>query len=265
LQNVAENEIEPDQIICDIGKATRWSWSDWFGPAKTIFWHGPVGVSEIDLFCEGSRFLATEIASRTWPTVHRTVVCGTSLVTALRRTGFPTERINHLTHAGRAALHYFAGHPLPAVDVLNQAGAASRKPFRILIPLDGSDRDTTSLHTAAETVARGAEIFLLHVCSGPDEEQYPDLAVPASQAERLERRIESERIFARANAILASRGFLSSRQTTVQGKPTKMILRYARRMGADLIVLAARGALASLGVRRMVDHASCAALVARQR
>jgi 3-phosphoglycerate kinase len=43
LLNVAENEIEPDQIIADIGTVTRWSWSDWFGPSRTIFWHGPVG------------------------------------------------------------------------------------------------------------------------------------------------------------------------------------------------------------------------------
>src|SRR6266850_3899514 len=52
LLNVTENEIGPDRIIADIGKVTRWSWSDWFGPSRTIFWHGPVGISEIDLFCE---------------------------------------------------------------------------------------------------------------------------------------------------------------------------------------------------------------------
>lgn len=263
LLNVTENEIGPDQIIADIGKVTRWSWSDWFGPSKTIFWHGPVGISEIDLFCEGSRFLATEVANRTWPALHRTVVCGTSLVAALRRIGFPTERIRHLTHAGRPALHYFAGHPLPAVDVLNQADKAKAKPSRVLIPLNGSDRDTSALHAAAEIVARDAEIVLLHVRSGPDEEQYPGLIGILSAAERLERRIESERIFARANAILATRGLLSARQVAVQGKPTKMILRYAKRTAADLIVLVAKGTLATFGARRVIDHAPCATLVAR--
>ena len=265
LQNVTENEIGPDQIIADIGKVTRWSWSDWFGPSRTIFWHGPVGISEIDLFCEGSRFLATEVANRTWPALHRTVVCGTSLVAALRRIGFPTERIRHLTHAGRPALHYFAAHPLPAVDVLNQADKAKAKPSRVLIPLNGSDRDTSALHAAAEIVARDAEIVLLHVRSGPDEEQYPGLIEILSAAERLERRIESERIFARANAILAMRGLLSARQVVVQGKPTKMILRYAKRTGAELIVLVAAGTLATFGARRVIDHAPCATLVARPR
>ena len=265
LLNVTENEIGPDRIIADIGKVTRWSWSDWFGPSRTIFWHGPVGISEIDLFCEGSRFLATEVANRTWPTVHRTVVCGTSLVAALRRIGFPTERIRHLTYAGRPALHYFAGHPLPAVDVLHQAAKAKPTPSRILIPLNGSDRDTHALHAAAEIVAPDAEILLLHVRSGPDEEEYPGLSAVLSAAEKLERCIESERIFARANATLATRGLLSARQVAVQGKPTKMILRYAKRTGADLIVLVAAGTLATLGARRVIDHAPCAALVARPR
>jgi phosphoglycerate kinase len=265
LQNVGENEIEPDHIICDVGKATRWAWSDWFPPARTIFWHGPVGIPEIDLFCEGTEFLANEIANRTWPTVHRTVVSGTSLVAALRRIGFPTERIKHLTYAGRAALHYAACRPLPAVDVLSQAEQVKPKPFRILIPLNGSDRDTNAVHAAAEVVARNAEIVLLHVRPGPDEEQYPGLIAIMNEAERFERRMESERIFARANAILATRGLLSAQQLAVQGRPTKIILRYAKRMEAALIVLVATGALATLGARRVIDHATCATLVARPR
>ena len=105
----------------------------------------------------------------------------------------------------------------------------------------------------------------MHVRSGPDEEQYPGLTAILSVAERLERRIESERIFARANAILATRGLLSARQVAVQGKPTEMILRYAKRTGAQLIVLVAEGALANLGARRVIDHAPSAALVARPR
>ena len=265
LQNVPENKVGAEQIICDIGKATRWSWSDWLAPARTIFWHGPLGVSEIDLFCEGSRFLATELANRTWSTVHRKVVCGASLLAGLRRIGFATERIKHVTYAGRAALHYFAGRPLPAVDVLGQASDAKRAAPRILIPLNGSERDAISLHAAAEGAAADAKIFLLHVRLGWDEEQYPDLAAALNEAERLERRIESERIFARANAILASRGVLSAQQAAVQGKPITMIVRNARRLKADLIVLAATGGLVSLAARRIIDRADCAALVARPR
>jgi phosphoglycerate kinase len=266
LQNITENEIAADHVICDIGQATRWSWSDGFPTARTVFWHGPLGISEIEEFCAGSRFLANELASRTWPTLHRAVVCGGSLVAALHRGGITGERLRHMTYAGRAALNYFAGRPLPAVDVLNRASAPPARPACVIIPLNGSERDLSSLTTAADVVARDAQMLLLHVRSGPDEEKYPDLAQGINEADRLERRLESERIFARANAVLAERGLVAARQLAVQGRPTTMILRYARRLNADMIVLvAATGAFANFGARRVIDRAPCAALVARPR
>jgi phosphoglycerate kinase len=264
LKNVTENELGTEQVICDIGTLTRRSWSDRFGPARTIFWHGPVGISEIDLFCEGSRFLARELARRMWPVVHRTVVCGRSLLSALRRVGFSTEEIRHVSHGDRAALHYFAGRPLPAVEVLNQMENATPRPFRVLIPLSGSERDVSSLEAAADTVASRAEIVLLHVRSGLDEEQYPDLDARLSETERFERRIESERIFARANAIFAGRGLVATRQVAVRGRPAKIILRYARRLQAELLVLAAESGVVGAAARRMIDGAPCATLVARK-
>ena len=44
-----------------------------------------------------------------------------------------------------------------------------------------------------------------------------------------------------------------------------MILRYAQRIKAELIVLVAQGGLATLGARRIMDRAPCAILVARPR
>jgi phosphoglycerate kinase len=265
VENVAEDRLETDHVVCDIGKATRWSWSDSLGSTRTIFWHGPLGITEIDLFCEGSRFLANEMAIRTWPALHRSVVCGTSLVNALRRLGVSTERIRHLTHAGLTALHYFAGRPLPAVEVLSQVQESKPRPFRILIPLDGSERDLASLHAAAELAARNAEIVLLHVRSGPDEEEYPGVIDIMSQSEKLERRIESERVFAQANAILACRGLLSTHQLAVQGSPRKIILRFARRMKIALIVWVAAGGFTDLRRRHVLDRTPSAALVVRPR
>jgi nucleotide-binding universal stress UspA family protein len=96
--------------------------------------------------------------------------------------------------------------------------------FRVLIPLDGTDGDTSAAQVAVEMVPRDAEIFLLHMRSGPDEDRYPALAEALSEAERFERRIESERVFARANAILASRGLSSAVEAPAQGKPVKVIL-----------------------------------------
>jgi len=133
--------------------------------------------------------------------------------------------------------------------------ATPREPLRILIPLSGADSDASALHVAAEMAPRDAEFFLLHARSGPDEERYPDFK-RASEAERFECGIETERIFARANAILASRGLISAGQLVAQGDPEEIILRVANRMAAGLIVLAAGAA------RRVIDHAACPVLVA---
>jgi len=66
------------------------------------------------------------------------------------------ERIRHLTTRS-ASLHYFAAVPFPPSMFLNRVSEAKPKPCRVLIPLDGSERDLTSLHAAAETAARNAE------------------------------------------------------------------------------------------------------------
>jgi nucleotide-binding universal stress UspA family protein len=131
-----------------------------------------------------------------------------------------------------------------------------REPIRILIPLSGADSDTSALHLAAKMAPRDAEFFLLYARSGPDEERYPDFKNGASEVERFERIVESERIFARANAILASHGLISAGQLVAQGAPAEIVLRVANQMAAELIVLAAGAA------RRVIDHAACPVLVA---
>jgi nucleotide-binding universal stress UspA family protein len=176
-----------------------------------------------------------------------------------------TERISHVTPAGRAALHYFAGRPLPAVEVLSQASKTGHEPLRILVPVNGSDSDASALHVTAEMAPRDTEILLLHTRSGPDPEQYPDIRLALSEAERFEQRIESERIFSRANAILASRGLISADQVVAQGKPAEVILRCASQMGAQLIVLAVSGASGEADARHVIDQATCAVLAARPR
>jgi len=50
--------------------------------------------------------------------------------------------------------------------------------------------------------------------------------------------------------------------TDLQGKPADITLRYARRIKAELIVLASNGRRKNIEPRRIVDHAPCAVLVA---
>lgn len=262
-RNAEQNDIHPDEIICDIGEKTRWSWADQLATAGTIFWHGPVGNSEFEQFAEGTRFLAREFLNRDWPGFHRSVICGRSLVRALRRTDIATERVRHLTLAGRAALHYFAGRPLPGVEVLNEARESERKPVGILVPLDGSPSDLCAVNVAAEMATGDTNVFLLHARPGVDEEQYPDIMLALSKSEVFKRRVQTDGLFSRANAILASRGIVSPDQLAIEGEPSEIILRCALRLGTELIVLAAESANESIA-RRVIDHAPCAVLLAKQ-
>ena len=258
--NVQENQIKPDHVICDIGTVTQWNWNEYFGAARQVFWHGPLGVCEIDSFCAGTRFLAEKLALRSAGDFNRVVICGVSLLRALHSIEFPKDRVHHFTPAGRTALHFFAGHPLPAVDALGAAHRAKPQPCRILIPLDGSDTDFDALD-AVWTLPRDAQLFLLHVRPGLDEEQYPDVIDALSETDRLARRAESDRIFARADAILATFGFTSAHQMSAQGKPSDVISRYAARMEAEMIVLSSERQ--SMAIRNIVEHTAHAALLAR--
>jgi phosphoglycerate kinase len=263
VSNIPAGEMRRDQVICDIGETTRWAWSGRFGFARTIFWHGPLGISEIEPFDEGTRFIAEELTRRTWPGIHKVVVAGSSLTTTLRRMGHITERLPGLSSADRAALHYFAKRPLPAVDALRQSAGKTAEPLRLLIPLAGLETDVNALRVGAEFGKRSAEITLLLVRPGFDEEQYPDFRAVMSEADRTGGQIESERIFTQAKATLASQGLTSSREVAAQGSWADIILRFAARSGANLIVLPANGASLVPGSHRVIEQALCDVIVAR--
>lgn len=118
VSHTPARELRRDQVICDIGETTRWAWSGRLAFARTIFWHGPLGISEIKPFDEGTQFLATQIANRTWPGMHKTIIAGGSLRALLGEMSDIADRLDGLTTADRAALHYFAGFPLPAIGSL---------------------------------------------------------------------------------------------------------------------------------------------------
>ncbi|HWP42903.1 MAG TPA: phosphoglycerate kinase [Blastocatellia bacterium] len=260
LSIVDQDEVRHDRIICDIGEKTRWAWSDYFSFANTIFWHGPLGICELEPFASGTRFLAGKLAERAWPGTRRIVVCGRSIVESLRRGGVATERLRHLSAAGRASLHFMAGNSLPAVEALERRESVGKKRANVVALLTGSGEDVSVAEALAESVKGDAKIFLLHVRAGIDEELNPDLARSMTEAERFERRIESERAFTRANAIIASRGLVSADQISVSGDPREIALRYSKQLRADLIVASARDELVSSVIGNLVAQANCTVL-----
>jgi phosphoglycerate kinase len=146
VSHTPARELRRDHVICDIGETTRWAWSGRLGFARTIFWHAPVGISEIKPFDEGTRFLATQIANRTWPGMHKTIFAGGSLRALLSEMRDIADRLHGLTTADRAALHYFAGFPLPEVASSNRP--AERRANDSMLAVIVPDRETASSQVA---------------------------------------------------------------------------------------------------------------------
>jgi phosphoglycerate kinase len=234
----AGSQIASCQIAGDIGLSTRWAWSEKLGPARTMLWHGPLGVCELPPLCAGTLFFAEQVASRTWPSMHRTVVCGESLVRALRGSRLSGARIQQLSPAGTAILHYAARRPLPALEALCQPRAhGHRRRPSVVVALAGADEDAALARFAATWFADGARIHCVYAEPGPDEDRYPDLYVAMTEAERLAERLRAERIFARADAALASQGTAASTQALIHGNPSVKLIQRARDLAADVIVM----------------------------
>lgn len=275
LQNVKKDELTPDQVICDIGTVTRWSWSDSFGPVRTIFWHGPLGVGEVEPFAAGTREVARALIDTMSPRFQRSIVSGDSLSSAIQTFDLPFERIRHLTTGGESVLQVLAGNPLPAVAALDNGfdliAPTQRRPRKMLLAVDGSEHSVEAARRIGRLVnAEGAEIRLLYVQKPQPfvtEETWVD---PEEKRQReIERRFEAERVFATVNAALARQGLISHRQMAVEGDPASKILELADEVGVDLIAMGSHGKSGVLSLlmgsvsRKVIDHAKRPVLIVR--
>ena len=271
-QVVLASEIPAYAVAVDIGPMTVAHLVELFDWARTVFWNGPLGRWEVAPFAEGTRALAEYVTERVPAEKKDIIVCGDSLVHAIHHFRLPVERIRHLSTGGESALKYLAGMPLPAVVALSESERPERveRPRRILIPVDGSPHTRAALERVSPLLeAERAEITLLYVAPLPRIERSAYVS-PEREAEwRSLHQLEAERIFADANAELARYGLTSHRQLMVMGDPAEEILKLADRIGADLIVLGARGRSGIFrflmgGVsRKVLDHAKCPVLLVR--
>jgi len=105
--------VEPDDMILDIGPHTIAMLKSTIATAGTIVWNGPVGVFEFDAFAGGTKALAEAIASS-----HAfTIAGGGDTVAAINKFGI-ADRVSYISTAGGAFLEFLEGRTLPAVAVL---------------------------------------------------------------------------------------------------------------------------------------------------
>lgn len=109
----AVTDIDPDDLILDIGPETASRFAGILNTAGTIIWNGPVGVFEFDRFGEGTRQLARAIAE----SPAFSVAGGGDTLAAIEKYGVGDD-ISYISTGGGAFLEFVEGRKLPAVAVL---------------------------------------------------------------------------------------------------------------------------------------------------
>jgi len=106
-------EIQPDEMILDIGPKSRDLISAIIREAGTIIWNGPVGVFEIDAFAGGTEQLARDIANNK----GFSIAGGGDTLAAIDKYGI-SAGVSYISTGGGAFLEFVEGKELPAVAVL---------------------------------------------------------------------------------------------------------------------------------------------------
>jgi phosphoglycerate kinase len=112
-RTVAINKIPDDLMALDVGPRTLDQFERLLGPAKTIFWNGPMGVFEKPPFDRGTMGVARIVAASR----AVTVVGGGESVQAAHEAGV-AEKFTHVSTGGGASLEFLAEGKLPGIDAL---------------------------------------------------------------------------------------------------------------------------------------------------
>ncbi len=109
----AIENIEPDDLILDLGPTSIAALRMILAKAGTIVWNGPVGVFEFDAFAAGTKAVGEAIA--TSPAFS--LAGGGDTLAAIAKFGL-FDRIDYISTGGGAFLEFLEGKTLPAVAIL---------------------------------------------------------------------------------------------------------------------------------------------------
>ncbi len=116
-KNYEEGEEVPEgKAGFDIGKKTINLFREEIIKGKTIFWNGPMGVFENEVFAEGTYEIAKSVAEAGEKGAF-TVCGGGETVTAVKKLGIE-EKISFVSTGGGASLEFIEKGTLPGIEAL---------------------------------------------------------------------------------------------------------------------------------------------------
>lgn len=108
------DNIPADYMGLDIGPETIRLFSREIGNAKTIFWNGPLGVTEFSEYEKGTKAIAIAIADN--KDVF-SVVGGGDSVTAINKLGYQ-DKFSFISTGGGASIEFIQNGTLPGIDAI---------------------------------------------------------------------------------------------------------------------------------------------------
>lgn len=116
VEVVDTDSIPAEKASFDIGPKTEELFAEAIRGAKTVFWNGPMGVSEIEEFAQGTAAVAKALAE----SEAFSVIGGGDSAAAVRELGFEDSAFGHISTGGGASLEYLEGKELPGIAALEE-------------------------------------------------------------------------------------------------------------------------------------------------
>jgi phosphoglycerate kinase len=110
---VATTNIPAGSHIVDIGPKSIVLFHNELRKCRTVMWNGPMGIYEIPQFAQGTRSIASFLATLD----ATTIIGGGSSAEVVEEMGL-TDKMTHVSTGGGASLRFLEGTTLPGVAVL---------------------------------------------------------------------------------------------------------------------------------------------------
>jgi phosphoglycerate kinase len=117
-RTVNVHEVQPDEMILDIGPAATEALGDVLKNCRTLVWNGPLGAFETPPFDVATMTLAKTVAALTREGSLVSVAGGGDTVAALNQAGVAGD-MTFVSTAGGAFLEWMEGKELPGVKALS--------------------------------------------------------------------------------------------------------------------------------------------------
>lgn len=114
VESMEETPWGASGLGLDIGPDSAARFTAIIEKSNTVFWNGPMGVFEFPAFAEGTRAVASALAS----VEGLSVVGGGDSAAAVRALGFDDSSFGHISTGGGASLEFLEGQRLPGLEVL---------------------------------------------------------------------------------------------------------------------------------------------------